>query len=522
MTQETYLQQGRQKWENIRSDQRVRQLAGVIGYGMTGFLASAAGLGASPQPLALGLICAVTGWRTLAMAVGSILGYRAVWGSGGEQGVVWSLGGCLAALVLGKRQLHREGEWLLPAVAALVVSVSGLIFQMLAGDQTPVPVYLLRVVTAGVSTWLWRRIFRGASLGDSGERMSQRYDAGAVQVRLEIIAGVLTQTRQLLLEVAPTPVDEDALLARTRERACGSCPNRKGCTESAMLTAELLHRPLTDTSSLNVPCRKPNRLILELRRSQEQLRMLKAQGSQRQECRSAVIQQYWFLADYLRKLSDELNKRHEKIRLNFKAEVQIVTLGKESANGDRCQAFSGVGGRYYVLLCDGMGTGMGAAQEGQTAMTMLRQMLTAGFPADHALRSVNSLCCLRGRAGAVTLDLAEIQLDTGKAALYKWGAAPSVVLRGGMAEKIGTAGPPPGLSVNETRETVDRLSLRRGEALILMSDGVDGEGVLRCGWIAPGEPLGEYAAKLLDICSEDGADDATVAAIRLHPTSLST
>ena len=56
----------------------------------------------------------------------------------------------------------------------------------------------------------------------------------------------------------------------------------------------------------------------------------------------------------------------------------------------------------------------------------------------------------------------------------------------------------------------------------LVSDGVDGESALGCGWIGPGEPLGEYAAKLLEICSRDRQDDATVAAIRLHPTSLYT
>ena len=155
-------------------------------------------------------------------------------------------------------------------------------------------------------------------------------------------------------------------------------------------------------------------------------------------------------------------------------------------------------------------------------MDLLLFMLSAGLPAEYALESLNSLCCLRRRAGAVTVDLAEIALDTGKVTLYKWGAAVSLLLRGNGCEKIGTAGPPPGISVCKTRETVDRLSLRRGEVLVLLSDGVDTESALRCGWIEPGESLGEYATKLLEICSEDRSDDATVAAIRLHPTSLYT
>ena len=520
MTQETYLQQSQQKFRQWRTSPRIRQAAAVLGYGITGFLTGAASLGTSPQPLAMGLICALTGWRTLVMALGSALGYRVFWGEAGSQGVVWSLGGCLAALTLGRRQPLREGQWLMSAVAALIVSTTGLVFQVVFGDQTAVGIYWTRVILAGAGVFLCRRTVGYPA--ESRETLSRRFDAGAAQVRLEIMAGVLDQTRQILLETAPAAMDEEALLARTRERACGGCPNRKGCAESAQLGVELLHRSLTDTSSLGVHCKKPNRLLLELRRSQEQLRMLRGEIRKRQECQQAVVQQYRFLGDYLRQTADSLTRRHEKIRLNYKAEVQIATLGKEPANGDRCQCFAGVGQRYYVLLCDGMGTGLGAAQEGQSTLTMLRQMLTAGFPAEHALSSINSLCCLRGRAGAVTVDLAELDMYTGKAVLYKWGAAPSVVIRGSMAEKIGTAGPPPGLAVEQTRILTERLSLRRGEALILLSDGVEVGEILRVASVAPEEPLGEMAAKLLEICSEDGADDATVAAIRLHPTSLST
>ena len=175
-----------------------------------------------------------------------------------------------------------------------------------------------------------------------------------------------------------------------------------------------------------------------------------------------------------------------------------------------------------MVLCDGLGTGLGAAQEGQTALSLLKQMLTAGFPAEYALRSINSLLVLRGRAAAVTVDLLEIHLDSGRAAIYKWGAAPSWLLGACGAEKIGTAEPPPGLSVTEGRETVERLSLRRGEMLILTSDGVgvgDALGRIR-GFSSL--PPGEVAARLLESGGEKREDDATVAAIRLVGGVLST
>jgi len=187
----------------------------------------------------------------------------------------------------------------------------------------------------------------------------------------------------------------------------------------------------------------------------------------------------------------------------------------QQENGDRCMMFSGVRCKYYVLLCDGMGTGLGAVQEGKNAAGLLRRLLTAGYPAEHALRSLNSLCALRDRAGAVTVDLVELELDTGKAVLYKWGAPPSYLVTSLGAEKLGITGPPPGLSVTECRETAERFSLRRKELLILVSDGVSQDDALGCCQQMAGRAPGELALGILACAQRAGEDDATVAVIRL-------
>ena len=184
-------------------------------------------------------------------------------------------------------------------------------------------------------------------------------------------------------------------------------------------------------------------------------------------------------------------------------------------NGDRCLRFAGVCNRYYVILCDGMGTGMGAVQEGKTAAAMLRRLLTAGYPASHALQSINSLCALRERAGAVTVDLLELQLDTGKATLYKWGAAPSYLLSGTMVQKVGVAGPPPGLSVTDGTEFSERFSLRREQILLLVSDGIPQTEALRCCMEHTDAEPEELATQLLSCALDGGEDDATVIAVTL-------
>ncbi len=394
----------------------------------------------------------------------------------------------------------------------------------------PVLLYLLAMALLGINDpyplpGLILGGIAGLFLPERAPAGHRRGEVGVAQVRLEMTAGVLAQAEQTLLETPEPPVDEQVIVLRAAERACGGCPCRKSCRDREHmpeLPTKLLHKPGLQTVDIPIPCRKVGRVTLELQRGQAQLRAIYADREQKRDCRDAVIQQYQFLAAYLQELSDGLGKTAETGQVRFQPEVSVCSLGKETANGDRCLWFAGTMLRFYVLLCDGMGTGLGAAQEAKAAADMLKRLLSAGFPAEYALRSLNSLCALRSRAGAVTVDLVEIRLDTGSAMLYKWGAMPSYVLSRLGTEKIGTAGPPPGLSVTEGRETVDRLSLRRGETLVMLSDGVGGEDALcRSGdWWR--EPPGEVAAAVLEAVDENQSDDATAAVVRLRPLSSAT
>lgn len=360
----------------------------------------------------------------------------------------------------------------------------------------------------------------GSFLPARGKVAHRRGETGAAQVRLELVSGVLAQTELILLEAPMIPVDEEALVAKATERACGGCPCRRTCKDSkriAQLPTPVLHKPLLTTEELPIICRKSGRILAELHRSQEQLRSIHADRERQQEYRAAVVQQYQFLSEYLQELANQLASRADRNEPGYKPMVRIYGNRAPADNGDRCISFAGVACRYYVLLCDGMGTGLGAVQEGRTAATLLRRLLGAGFPSEYALRSLNSLCALRDRAGAVTVDLAELQLDTGRAVIYKWGAAPSYVVGKLDVQKIGSASPPPGLSVTQTQESSYRVSLRGAETLILVSDGIGEEEAFRCCLAGKKLPPGELAGRLLDRAGVSGEDDATVATIRLEP-----
>ena len=613
-------------------DPRVHTLARSAAFLLTGFFLSAASLSGRCIPLALGALCALSGWPALLLAAGGMGGYMVFWGAAGAQGVAWLMVGVILAMIFGERPFLKAAPLLMPAMAALTVAVTGLLFQVWQGDTPPIPVYLLRVAVAMVSAGLFsvaadRRdpmvdwavcglgvlalaqvaplpwlgfgfiaagalcctgAFPAAALAGLALDLAQvtvvpmtavlsfayvlrllpwgpkrlyylapagvylllmtlsgtwdpmpapalalggiiamllpgkpdlsrrRGETGVAQVRLEMTSSVLEQSGRWLQLVEEPDIDEEALIARAAERACGNCSCRKNCKEKpAEMPTTLLHKPLGNGDDLPLRCRKSGRLLQELRRSQEQLRLIRADRDRQQEYRAAVAQQYGFLADYLQELADQLAHRTETAKQWYQPEIAVYSAGHQRENGDRCMWFAGVECRYYILLCDGMGTGPEAAREADNMGSLLRKLLASGFPPEHALRSANSLCALQGKAGAVTVDLCELRLDTGKAVLYKWGAAPSYVIARGEPVKIGTASPPPGLSVTEGRETVEKLSLRKGETLVLLSDGAGGEEALRSAWLRSGEPVGELASRILASGEADGSDDATVAVVRL-------
>ena len=351
------------------------------------------------------------------------------------------------------------------------------------------------------------------------QSFSRRGDMGYVQARLEMVSGVLAQAQQLLGETRMYPMDEGALIARAADRACGKCVHCSECGEAERvryLPQTLLHQSTITLDSIPAGCRQPHRLLPELQHSRDQYRLLLADRQRQKEYRSAVIQQYGFLSEYLQELSDRLPHREEEPAARFEPEVAVCSRGREAANGDRCLWFAGTRNRYYVLLCDGMGTGEGAAYEAKTAGQMLRRMLMAGYPTDYALESLNSLCVLRGSAGAVTVDLVEADLVTGRAALYKWGAAPSWLLGRAGPERIGREGPPPGISLEQNQGTVDRFTLQNGVPLVLLSDGVDGSSAMTGLEGDYDQPAGFLAALILEAGYTEVPDDATAAVLRLR------
>ena len=149
----------------------------------------------------------------------------------------------------------------------------------------------------------------------------------------------------------------------------------------------------------------------------------------------------------------------------------------QSVSGDALDQFCDTSGRAQMLLCDGMGTGRAAAVDGQMAAKLTAQLLRAGFAAESAARLVNVALGLKGaeqEAGA-TLDLLTVDLYTGRAGLFKAGAAPSFRVRGGVPRMLDGASLPMGMLDSLVGRSTT-FALDAGDWVVLVSDGALADG----------------------------------------------
>ena len=353
----------------------------------------------------------------------------------------------------------------------------------------------------------WLGVSMGGLFGAFLTWENSRWGCSGARVQLELAARTLSRLHRSMLELPAEAQDgEDRMVERLKLDACEECPRAQGCSQKEGLDAQVFRDPLSFS------CPRTGRLLREARRVREQQRLVQMQHRRLAEYRMALAQQYGMLSRYLQRVADRLPLGGNGGRIRYQVSVSVRSRGKHSIDGDRCAAFPGPAPRFYVLLCDGMGTGREAAEGSARAVRLLREMLTAGLSPRYALGSLNAQLVLLGQPGAVTADLAEIRLDTASAALYKWGAAPSILLRRKEAVRLGVGSVPPGLGLESRGERVTRLSLSRGETLVMASDGVAfGDSV----------PLGDRVRSTGELAEEllktyaSGEDDATLAVIRL-------
>lgn len=125
-----------------------------------------------------------------------------------------------------------------------------------------------------------------------------------------------------------------------------------------------------------------------------------------------------------------------------------------------------------LMIADGMGSGEKACRDSESVIEFMEKFMEAGFPKEKAFTMVNAAiasqtqCC-----DLTTLDMCEVDLNTGEAQFLKAGAASSFRKRGCAVDEISSDTLPLG-SLMDICPMTQSISIAEGDMLIMMSDGV--------------------------------------------------
>ncbi len=143
------------------------------------------------------------------------------------------------------------------------------------------------------------------------------------------------------------------------------------------------------------------------------------------------------------------------------------------AGGDFYDWGSGRNGEFVCGIGDATGHGVGPALLAASCRAYARVLLNA-FSLPEAMAKLNRLMCRDTTEGRfITFAAATVEPETYKVQLLSAGHGPVYILRRtGLIEELAVALPPLGIIADGDKALVDHATLAKGDALILVSDGV--------------------------------------------------
>lgn len=158
---------------------------------------------------------------------------------------------------------------------------------------------------------------------------------------------------------------------------------------------------------------------------------------------------------------------------NYSLEVGFAQYSAEGELcGDTVKIINDSKGHSILIISDGMGKGSRAALDGAMGAGLLSKLINSGFGFDSALKIVNSALLVKSNDESLaTLDIANIDLFTGKCELFKAGAPASYIIKGKSVTKCELTSMPAGIlrGIEFAKRTA---VLGLGDSIILMSDGI--------------------------------------------------
>ena len=400
-------------------------------------------------------------------------------GSGG----VFTAGFGLAGLVTGRWQGGRRAS----AAGAFLLAVLGALLPVEAPFSQP----LLVEAMLGMAVFLLLpgRLFGGKRI--KRPALSQAAQGGQLKERLTKAAGALRELYDSMGRTPPPSTEENpaVIFDRAAERVCRGCALCAFCWQKEYTgtfnalndaTPYLLERGRA--LAKDFPRYFADRCIhlpdfLTAVNGELSAFLLRRQyRRQLEETRRSAQGQYAQLSELLTATAAGLGETREAAAEEPEYRIGAALRPKEGETvcGDTVMTFRTGGGLLCLLLADGMGSGEAARKESALTCRLVRQFLEAGIEPEAALKTLNAAMALRGAetGSFTTIDLFTCRPDTGEAAVYKFGAAPSYLKKGGNVRRVTGGALPAGLRGAPAAPDVTRLTLEPGSFAVMISDGV--------------------------------------------------
>jgi stage II sporulation protein E len=151
----------------------------------------------------------------------------------------------------------------------------------------------------------------------------------------------------------------------------------------------------------------------------------------------------------------------------------VATLKKtgETASGDTHSVLKINERTFLVALCDGMGSGEYAKRISECTISLLESFYRAKMPSDLILSTINKLLTFNKEETFACVDIAVINLDTGKADIVKIGSPLGFILTGSTVRVLEGGALPLGILDSLHPDTAS-YTLAEGDVLLFLSDGI--------------------------------------------------
>lgn len=178
---------------------------------------------------------------------------------------------------------------------------------------------------------------------------------------------------------------------------------------------------------------------------------------------------------------------------------------------------------FLMALSDGMGSGEYARKVSEAAISLIEAFYRAEMPEDTVLKTINKLLSFNRDERFTCIDIAAVNLDSGRADFVKIGSPAGIIMRAGEIKVLESASLPLGI-LDNLKPTCSTEMLKSGDIITFMSDGVSScfssatelyEFLQGLKPLNPQNLADKILAKALDLAGHVATDDMTVVCTRL-------